>query len=261
MLNAALSDVVDGLQMWRLWGRLGAMEIRRRYRRTVLGPFWASLSLAILIAAMGVLFANLWKLDVADYLPYLASGFIVWFPISAIIMESCGAFVAAAGTIQQVRLPYSLFIYVVLWRNLIVFGHHVAVYVVIAVIFSVPVNANSLLVLVGLIFLCLNGVWVGLLVGALTTRFRDVQPLLASLLQILLFVTPIFWPPELLARRVALLVDLNPFYHFVAILRAPLLGQAPEAISWYAVVAVTVAGWSLTLFVFGRVRDRLPYWL
>ena len=260
-MNPVLNDVVDGLRRWRLWGRMGAMDIRRRYRRTALGPFWASLSLAILIAAMGVLFANLWKLELADYLPFLASGFIVWFPITSIIMESSGAFVAAAPTLQQIRLPYSLFIYVVLWRNLVVFGHHLAVYVVIAVIFSVPVNANTLLLPVGLFFLCANGVWVGLLVGALTTRFRDVQQLLASLLQILLFVTPVFWPPDLLARRGVLLVDLNPFYHFVAIMREPLLGKAPAALNWYVVAAVTVSGWALTVLVFGRVRDRLPYWL
>ena len=260
-MNPVLNDVVDGLRRWRLWGRMGAMDIRRRYRRTALGPFWASLSLAILIAAMGVLFANLWKLELADYLPFLASGFIVWFPITSIIMESCGAFVAAAPTLQQIRLPYSLFIYVVLWRNLVVFGHHLAVYVVIAVIFSVPVNANTLLLPVGLFFLCANGVWVGLLVGALTTRFRDVQQLLASLLQILLFVTPVFWPPDLLARRGVLLVDLNPFYHFVAIMREPLLGKAPAALNWYVVAAVTVSGWALIVLVFGRVRDRLPYWL
>ena len=125
MLNAALSDVVDGLRRWRLWGRLGAMEIRRRYRRTVLGPFWASLSLAILVAAMGVLFANLWKLDVADYLPFLASGFIVWFPISAIIMESCGAFVAAVIFVHRLtkdkRGLCSRAVWIIIWMFSCVF--------------------------------------------------------------------------------------------------------------------------------------------
>jgi ABC-type polysaccharide/polyol phosphate export permease len=217
--------------------------------------------MAIFVGAMGFLFSNLWRLDVDDYLPFLATGFIAWLPVSAIIAESGAAFIAAEGLLRQMHKPYTLFICVVICRNMVLFAHHLSVYVVLVVLFGVPVNWNTLLVLPGLIFVCANGLWVGLLVGAVCARYRDVQPLIASILQLLLFVTPIFWPPELLAKRGVLLVDVNLFYHFVSVVRAPLLGQAPAALSWYAVAGTTVIGWAATLLMFQRIRPRLAYWL
>lgn len=260
--SEALSDIAESIRRWRLWGREGVMEVRRRYRRTVLGPFWASLSMALLVGSMGVLFATLWKMDVSDYLPYLMTGFLAWLPTAAIIIESCSAFIEAQAILTQMRLPLTLFIFRVVWRNLIVFGHHLVVYLVIVLLFDVPVNWNTLLVLPGLLFFCVNGIWIGLLIGALATRYRDVKQLVSSLLQILLFITPIFWPADqLVGKRAFVFVDVNVFYHLVSVIRDPLLGKQPAALSWYVAAAVAVLGWTLMLILFGRIRRRLPYWL
>ena len=261
MHSEALTDIAESIGHWRLWGRLGFMEIRRRYRRTVLGPFWTTLSMAILIGMMGFLFATLWKMDIKEYLPYLATGFIAWLPVAAIIAESCSVFVSAESTLKQIRLPLTLFVFIVVWRNMIVMGHHFLIYFVIVLIFPVPVNWNTLLVVPGLLLLWINGIWIGLMVGAVGARFRDVQPLVASMLQVLLFITPIFWPPEQLGRRAVYIVDPNLLYHIINVIRAPLLGTAPEPLSWYVVLGMTVVGWTTTLLMFDRIRRRLPYWL
>jgi lipopolysaccharide transport system permease protein len=92
-------------------------------------------------------------------------------------------------------------------------------------------------------------------------RYRDVEQLVASGLQIALFATPIFFAPEQLGPRFGRLVDYNVFYHAVEIVRGPLLGRAPDVWSWGVTVFVLIAGWTLTLWFYGRFRRRVPYWL
>ena len=102
--------------------------------------------------------------------------------------------------------------------------------------------------------------WVGLLLGLVSARFRDVPQIVASVVQIAFFLTPIIWKPELLPER-ALLLDLNPFFHFVEVVRAPLLGQMPGLTSWLATLGVTLGGWLVTLAMYRRFHWRIPYWV
>ena len=255
----ALQDVVEGACAFRLWGMLGWQDIRQRYRRSTLGPFWLTISMGALVGGLGVLYAGLFRMDVADYLPFVAAGLIIWGLLSGLITEGCAAFIGAEGIIKQVNLPLSVHVYRVVWRNLIVFAHNVAIYVAAAVIFSIQPGWTGLLVLPGLALLCLNGVWMGLLFGLVSARFRDVPQIVASVVQVAFFLTPIIWKPELLPDR-AFVLDLNPFFHLVELVRAPSLGQAPGLVSWFAAVGITLGGWLVTLLMYRRYRWRIAYW-
>jgi lipopolysaccharide transport system permease protein len=261
--QVALRDLEEGVKKWELWGRMGVDDMRRRYRRTFFGPFWHSLSMAIFVITSGILFSTLWKMKISEYLPFLCSGMIAWLPISAIMTESCTAFSSASGILTQVRLPYSMFVISVVWRNLLLFSHHFVVYVILVIIFSVPVNANSCLLLVGLASLVINGLWMGLVIALLATRYRDIQPVMTSFLQIIMFITPVFWPPSLLQHRALglMFVKLNPFYYFIQSIRMPLLGQRPEWFVLVGIIVTAVLGWSFALFLFSRYRSRITYWL
>ena len=157
-------------------------------------------------------------------------------------------------------LPLSVHVYRAVWRNLIIFGHNILIFVVVAVIFSIRPGWVGLLALPGLALLCLNGVWAGLLLGLVSARFRDVPQIVASVVQVAFFLTPIIWKPELLPDC-ALVLDLNPFFHFVELVRAPLLGRAPGLGSWLTVLGITLGGWLVTLAMYRRYRWRVAYWL
>ncbi len=256
----ALRDVAEGARAFRLWGMLGWQDIRQRYRRSTLGPFWLTISMGALVGGLGLLYAGLFKLDVSDYLPFVAAGLILWGLISGLITEGCDAFIGAEGIIKQVNLPLSVHVYRVVWRNSIVFAHNVVIYAAAAVIFSIQPGWAGLLALPGLALLCLNGVWVGLLLGLVSARFRDVPQIAASIVQVAFFLTPIIWKPELLPDR-AFILHLNPFFHLLELVRAPLLGQAPGLVSWLAVAGITLGGWLVTLFMYRRYRWRIAYWV
>ena len=260
----ALADIIDGARASHLWGLLGWRDIRRRYRRSVLGPFWLTISMAMLVAMLGTLYGTMLKVEIADYVPFLALGFVVWTLISGVITDGCAAFISAESIIKQTNLPLSVHVYRTVWCNLLIFFHNSAIFVVVAVLFAIWPGWTGLLALPGLVLLCLNGIWVGLLLGIVSARFRDVPPIVASLVRILFFVTPIIWMPELMPERalmLALVLDFNPFFHFVELVRVPLLGQAPELVSWLAASGITLGGWLLAFELLRRYRRRIAYWV
>ena len=118
----------------------------------------------------------------------------------------------------------------------------------------------ALLAVPGLALLLLNGIWAALLLGVISARFRDVPPIVASIVRILFFVTPIIWMPGLMPER-ALVLDFNPFFHMVEVVRAPLLGTLPGLVSWLAVLGITLGGWIVAFEFFRRYRWRIAYWV
>jgi ABC-type polysaccharide/polyol phosphate export permease len=261
--KSAGRDLIDGARRVKLWARLGWMEVKRRYRRTVIGPFWSVISLTVLVVTIGTLGIGLWNQDPHAYLPYLTAGLVAWMMISTSLGEACGVFIANANLFRNSRCDFSLLAYALVWRNLLVFLHHLVVYmlVVLALAPQFLLSPATLLLVPGLVLLALNGVWATLLLGMACLRFRDIQQVVATALQIGMFVTPILWPVDQLAGRGRLFfVHLNPLYHCVELLRAPLLGTAPAAESYLVVAGLAAVGWLATYLTFGRFRDRIPYW-
>lgn len=256
----ALLDIMQGARAVHLWGPLGWQDIRKRYRRSILGPFWLTISMGMLVGMLGMLYGALFQAEISRFMPFLALGFIFWTLISGMIADSCRIFINAQGIIEQIDLPLSVHVYRMVWHSLIVLSHNILIFVPIAVAFLLWPGWMGLLVLPGLALLCLNGVWAGLLLGLVSVRFRDVPPVVDSVMRIAFFVTPIIWMPEHLPERFHL-HDWNPFYHFLELVRAPLLGAAPRLVSWLVVVGATCLGWAATIVMYSLFRRRIAYWV
>jgi ABC-2 type transport system permease protein len=256
-----LRDLWLGWRDYReLWLAVGWYDIRKRYRRSLLGPFWITISLGAFIAALTFLYVPLIGGDVNGYLSFVAFGFIAWQFISQLVIEGCNVFIANAPIIQQFRAPLSVYIYESVWKNLIILAHNFLIYVFIVVLFGLWPSWATLLVIPGIILICINGVVVGMLLGTLCTRFRDIPPIVATAIQMMFLLTPILWRPDQVPGREALVV-FNPFYYFLELIRQPLQGEAPSLLIWTVALGITLVGFVVGLAFFSRFRDRIVYWL
>jgi ABC-type polysaccharide/polyol phosphate export permease len=255
-----MPDLWAGLANWRLWSMLGWNDIRQRYRRSVLGPFWITISMAIFIVLLGLIYSKLFHQDIAVFLPYIAMGLITWGFISGTTTEACTAFIENAGIIRQIRLPYSIYLMRMIWRAFIVFLHTVILIIPIAIYFRMPFGPGALLAIPGMLLVVLNQIWLAIVIGVVATRFRDISQIVATAIQISMFVTPIMWPVSAIpdARFIA---DINPFYHLIQLVRAPLLGEIAEPLSWIVVLGMCIAGYALAAVALTRASPRLVYWL
>jgi ABC-type polysaccharide/polyol phosphate export permease len=263
LYRRALADLYAGSANWRMWMRLGWMETRRRYRRTMLGPFWTSFNVAVMVFTIGFLWAALFGQAVARYLPYLTAGIIVWQFLASCMLEGATVFASNAGLITSIRIPQSLLVATMVWRNVIVFLHNLMIFLIVMLLWDVPVTPATVLFVPGLVVVALNGCWMGLILALVGTRFRDVPQLLTGLVTILMFLTPVMWSPDIVQHNASIryIIDINPFYHMVDIVRSPLLGQKPTFLSWCVSIALVPIGFGVALHLFSRFRQRVPYWL
>jgi lipopolysaccharide transport system permease protein len=260
-LDLAWRDLAAAARHWPMVVHLGWHDVRQRYRRSTLGHLWLTISVGVQVAALGLVYGRLFHANAGEYLPNLAVGMTCWALIAGMINEGCLCFIAAEGFLKQVALPKALFPARVVLRCLIGFAHDVVIIVAVVLIFSPPLGWPALLAPVGLVLLAVNGLWMALLLGLLCTRFRDLPPIVASILQVAFFITPVIWQPSALTGRWSLLLELNPFASFLALIRDPLLGIPLGLDPWLVALAMTLVGWGGTFLLFSRYRARVTYWL
>ena len=255
----ALSDIREGVCSLHLWPMLAWLEIKHRYRRSLLGPLWLTISTALFIGGMGSLYGVLLGQPRSHYIHYLAVGLVVWIFIAGLITDGCQTFIAAEGFIRQTKLPLTVHALRVVWRNILILAHNFIIVILVSAYFLPSWNWGLMTAPAGVLVIALNGLALGLLLGLLSARFRDIPQIVASLVQLLFFVTPIFWRPEMLTTH-QWVADWNPIFHLIELVRAPILGSPVPAASWEGALVVTVLGWLVTFAVFARFRARIAYW-
>jgi lipopolysaccharide transport system permease protein len=262
---AAVKDIRETMRLWPLVWTLSLFDIRLRYRGSLLGPFWLTLSTAVMIGAIGFVYSQLFRQNAASYLPFLAISLVLWGFVSAITSEGSVCFSASVSMIRAMRMPHALHAARVVVRNLLVLAHNLAVIVVVFLIFPPHLSWPVLSLVPAIMLWALDAFAVSLLLGLVGARFRDVPPIVGSVMQIAFYVTPIMWSPEMLVHRglglSVALIDMNPFYGLLEIVRGPLLGQPLDISAWanalvYSAVLVVVA-----FLLFVRARPRIPYWV
>jgi len=256
----AFADLVAGARLYELWSRVAFHDIRQRFRRSVLGPFWLTLSMGIMVGAMGLVFSTLFQQDMSKTLPFIATGLIFWGLLTSCINDGTAMFISAESYIRNVPMPISVHFYRMLARNVMIWGFNMAIYLVVALWFQLPLGWNILLFIPGFVLLVINAAWISLAVGVLSTRYRDIPQVIVNLIQVVFFVTPIFWSPESLPHRPAF-VSFNPFYHLIEIVRAPLLGGVAPPLSWGFCLVMAVVGTGVTAWLYRRAHSRIAYWV
>jgi ABC-2 type transport system permease protein len=244
------------------WATLAWSDIKLRYRRTTLGPLWITLSLGAFVLSVGLLYGVLFGNELSQYLPFFAAGIIAWTFLAACITEGCVVFVGSAAMIKAIPVPLVLHVYRMLTRQLIVLAHNMILIVVIWLMFRWAVNWTLVLFLAGLAInaVCAFG-WI-LTLGIIAARFRDVQLIISTVLQLLFLLTPIMWQPESLrGAGLSIVAEANPLYHLLEVMREPLLGVAPEPITWAIAGASAALSLAVGVYFYARYRYRVAFWV
>lgn len=255
-----LADIMQSLHCFRIVAFMALSDVRARYKRSVLGPLWMTLGTAGGSAGLGFIWSELFRVDAATFVPTLTAGLILWQFISGIISEATVLFSRQAPIIRNLNLPLAIHPMQLLLRHLINFAHNAPVFFIVAVILGLPMNVNVWLALPGLFLVALNLLWLALLIGLLGARFRDLEYLVAMVMPLLMFVSPVFYRPNYLPFSEHIMW-FNPFSHFIEIVRSPLLGNPPPVFVVETNLAMLACGWLLTLYLFNSKRDRIAFWV
>jgi ABC-type polysaccharide/polyol phosphate export permease len=256
-------EFLRAVSLWRIWLRIGLQDMRMRYRRSALGISWIFLNLAIMIFAIGLVYSHLLGQDLKTFLPFLTVGLLAWGYITSSIVEGGNAFIVSEGYIKQIGLP--LFVYVFRFFVSITMTMLISIpaFVVIAFLYSLAFHWGVLWAIFGIILLSIVSFLMIAIFAHLNVRFRDAGHIASVGLQVMFFVTPILWPAELIAKhRLRWIVDFNPFYHLLEVIRRPLLKSEPASDFNYLIVSVLILSLlALAFFFVKRYHHKVAYLL
>jgi lipopolysaccharide transport system permease protein len=256
----AAADVAGGLRLWRLALTLGWLDIRLRYRGSMLGPFWLTISTAVMVAALGFLYSELFKLDLKTYLPYLALSQVLWGFVASMVSEACTTFTESEAVVRSVRMPFTVFSIRTLFRNAIALLHNVVVIVVVFAIFRLWPGWELLLAIPGLLIWTIDSLALTLILGGFCARFRDIQPIVNSVMQIAFFITPVIWKADQLGPK-GRIMDFNPFYDLLEVVRGPILNSPISHTIWAGAIGYSAILCLISWSFFVYARGRITFWI
>lgn len=257
----AREEIVAIVKLWPMWFMLGTQDIQLRYRRSALGPFWITISMAVTVYSMGFLYGHLFKIQLHDYFPYLASGIICWALLSSLILEGSNIFLESEGYIKNQDSFMSVFVMRSLLRNAIIFFHNLLVFIPIMFFCHMEISYHLFLIIPGLFLIALNVVSWGTVIAILGTRYRDFAQIISSLVQVIFFLTPVMWMPNLLPAQYQWVVVYNPFNQFLNLIRAPLLNKAMDGQDFLMILGISLVGFLLYAYFLRQYKNRIVFWL
>lgn len=247
---------------WDLVLSLGWSDIRLRYRRSILGPWWLTIGMAINIGIIGLIFGKIFNISLSYYFPYVAIGIVLWSFIVGCITEGCLSFISADAIIKQLPIPLKVHILRVFWRNIVILGHSLLILPIVLIFAQSNFNWNLLYIIPGLIIFLINILWIITLLSILCTRYRDLPQIVSSIVQVFFYVTPIMWVPQMLeSQKYLTVLEFNPLFHLVQIVRNPLLGEQIPQVSWVISICLAFTGLIISQFLYLRYRKRIAFWL
>ncbi|MDB5370851.1 MAG: transporter permease [Roseomonas sp.] len=257
----AMADLAAGFVSWRLAWALARLDMRNRYRGSVIGPFWVTLSTAIMVAGLGLLYSQLLKQDLATYLPHLAVSLIVWNTIAALVPDSTTCLTSAEGVIRQLPLPLTTHALRCIFRNAFSAAHSLPLIAVVFLVTGHMPGLEAFMVIPGLLILGVNAFAASLFLGMICARFRDIGQIVTNVMQLAFFMTPVIWRAELLGPKAPLLL-LNPFYPMLETIRAPLVEGGMGGLTvWIVALLYTALHCGVALAFFIRFRSRVAFWV
>jgi len=242
-----------------VWLMLALDDLKMRYKRSLIGPFWIVIHAAVQISAIAFVFSNLFGVDMRVFLPYLASGIVIWQFIAAVIAESPHIFLESQGLIISYNLPNSTYIKRFLTRHVIVLAHNFLIFVAVCFIYPQPLNWNTLLLLAGLPLMIFNAYHLAVIFAIIGTRYRDFSQAVAAMILVTFMITPVFWDKGLLKTETWIAL-VNPFFHYIEIIRNPLLGKPVAPLSWAVVLGVSTLIYIASKIIYKKYHSRFTYW-
>lgn len=234
-----------------------------RYRKTLLGPLWLMVGPILFILTIGMLYSRINQADATQFVPHLAIGVIIWTLIVGFVTGSTTIFQRYRSQIIQGELQLMDITMVGVFTTVLQFLHQVIIILIVLIYYKIPINAYTIVSFLGLALLIINGVWLSIVFGIIGARYHDLNEVIQAIMRIAFLATPIVWLPGGAGYGGVMgkFLMYNPFYHYLELIRAPLLQTSISPLSWYVVLTFTVVGCSLAFLFKAKFSRVLALWV
>ncbi|MBT6176888.1 MAG: ABC transporter permease [Deltaproteobacteria bacterium] len=212
---------------------LVVLNLKTRYRGSILGFLWTLLNPLLLMLVMWVVFSRVARVEEDNYALFLLSGLIVWLFFSQSIEAGLNSIIKQRSLMQKIYVPKVVFPVAVVTSNLVNLLFALVAYIIVALLSTGGLPSTIFLLVPALLMLYLVALGSALLLATLNVFFRDFTHLTSAVLRALFYLTPVIYPPDLFGEQAAMYLKLNPVYYPVITARDVLYyGKIPTADVW-----------------------------
>jgi ABC-type polysaccharide/polyol phosphate export permease len=253
-------EILEAVRHFDFAFQIAWSNARAEYRRSFLGPGWLVIGTAIGVGGMGFVWGALFNAKASDFVPLITVGFVVWYLLSTSVVGASSVYYRNRELFLNRRVSSLLVSTVHLLEQLVDFAHNLIVVLVVLLLFPDHVSLAALWAIPGTLLVLINLLWIIQVIGYVGARYRDFEPLIASIIQPLFLITPVLFRPDQLGPAI-FIVYINPFAYWLKLVRDPLLGHSPDPTTWLVCIGMAIAGWTLALRLTIRKRAQLGYWV
>lgn len=258
-MKDVLKDLLGGFKLFYIWKNLAWFDVLQRYKRTKIGPFWGVITTGVIIVFTGPVYSKLFNQNLHEYFPYVAVSYFFWSFLSVLIQELSNSLISSSEYIKHVSWPYSVYFYRCIIRNLIVLSHNSIVILPVLFYFSTISFGGLGLFFFGLFIVIFMALGFGMLTSTLSLHYRDIPQLISNFLNMLFFITPVFWSAKMLGEH-TWIASINPMFHVLEILRQPLLGNNASSISYAITIIMGLFFFVFGLAIFKSNYKKIAFW-
>lgn len=261
--ESLLAVLAQSIRNPAFWGYSTWLDIVIRYRKSAFGLIWILVPPAMYVLGMGYFFAKVQGKDPLVFMPHIGIGYLLFRMITMVMVESTSVLPMHSGYILDGKVRLTDFVLRVVFKA--------GFYLLTAMVILVPVLVTSpvfhpeglLLSMVGLVLLMLNMVWLSGVVSLFGARYPDTHEFMGNVFILGFLITPILWYPSTAPVNTlhGILMRLNPIYHMIELIRAPLLGQPVELSSELFVVISLLLGWASWMWLYRRFARYVALWV
>lgn len=246
---------------WGLALSLATQDIRDRFARTVLGPFWIVVSNAMLVIGITIVFGALFKTDVADFVVYVALGIALWTFLSTVMTGASSYLESGKNILFTYNLPWSMQITRKVFVEAIILGIHMLIAIPVILIAQRDLGLISFVAVPGILLNLMFGYGLALIIASFGVRYSDLSHALESIMLFLFLFTPVFWLESALGPTRSIFVHYNPLFHYLEVVRAPVLEQAIPMDSFIIAGLGAVFTLLLGIFIYNKRKRQIGMWL
>jgi ABC-type polysaccharide/polyol phosphate export permease len=235
-------------------------NLRRRYRRSILGFAWSLLNPLMTMAVMTTVFSLLWHADPKTFGVYIFTGLLPWTFITDAITTGSQSIVQSEAFLKKVYIPKAFFPLVAVSTETANFVFSLASLVVLSCLVGVPIHWTVLLVPAAVALLFVFNFSVALVLAITTVYFRDLTHIIKVGLSTLFYLVPIIYSLDMVPQQYRALFLLNPLYYFIDLFRLLICnGVVPNAVQWLVPTALSLVAFCLAFYTLVRTDRDLIY--
>lgn len=259
-LPAAVRELQELLRSYDLLSILVLSSIKTRYKRSSLGVVWTLLNPLLQMTVLTIAFSSLFRSSLERYPIYLLTGLVCWNFFSQSTTLAMHSLLWGAGLLKRVYMPRTIFVVSAIANGLINLGLSLIPLLEIVLFLGHPVYPAWGFLPVAVLLSAAFSLGLSLILSVLAVFFSDVVELYQSLLQILLYLTPIIYPKEIIPARFAGFFELNPLYHLIELFRAPIYsGQLPSLRTILLAAVFSISTLLIGWWTFTGKADEIAY--